>query len=82
MPVRKMTQQEVREWLGAGLVMPGRKPPGFSKKRSPPETPGCSISPKVEAVNAYEPAIPRVNGVGNHNSLSSNESDKNNTQTK
>ena len=27
MPVRKMTQQEVREWLGSGIVMSGIKPP-------------------------------------------------------
>ena len=27
MPVRKMTQQEVRDWLGKGIVMSGIKPP-------------------------------------------------------
>ena len=27
MPVRKMTQQEVREWLGSGIVLSGIKPP-------------------------------------------------------
>jgi|MEHZ01.4.fsa_nt_MEHZ011261368.1_2 hypothetical protein len=27
MPVRKMTQQEVREWLGKGIVLSGIKPP-------------------------------------------------------
>lgn len=27
MPVREMTQQEVREWLGKGIVLSGIKPP-------------------------------------------------------
>ena len=27
MPVRRMTQQEVREWLGSGIVLSGFKPP-------------------------------------------------------
>ena len=27
MPVRQMTQQEVREWLGKGIVLSGFKPP-------------------------------------------------------
>jgi hypothetical protein len=30
MPYRKMTAQETKDWLGNGLVMPGRKPPGSS----------------------------------------------------
>jgi hypothetical protein len=34
MPVRKMTQQEVREWLGKGIVLSGIKPP----KRLPQQT--------------------------------------------
>ena len=34
MPVRKMTQQEVREWLGKGIVLSGIKPP----KRLPQTT--------------------------------------------
>jgi hypothetical protein len=34
MPVRKMTQQEVREWLGKGIVLSGIKPP----KRLPQPT--------------------------------------------
>jgi hypothetical protein len=34
MPVRKMTQQEVRDWLGKGIVMSGIKPP----KRLPQPT--------------------------------------------
>jgi hypothetical protein len=27
MPVRMLTQQEVREWLGSGIVLSGIKPP-------------------------------------------------------
>jgi hypothetical protein len=27
MPVRHLTQQEVREWLGKGIVLSGFKPP-------------------------------------------------------
>ena len=27
MPVRQLTQQEVREWLGSGIVLSGIKPP-------------------------------------------------------
>ena len=34
MPVRQMTQQEVREWLGKGIVLSGIKPP----KRLPQQT--------------------------------------------
>ena len=34
MPVRKMTPQEVREWLGKGIVLSGIKPP----KRLPQQT--------------------------------------------
>jgi len=34
MPVYKMTPQEIRDWLGSGLVMPGRKPPSSSEKSS------------------------------------------------
>jgi hypothetical protein len=34
MPVRQMTQQEVRDWLGKGIVLSGIKPP----KRLPQPT--------------------------------------------
>jgi len=34
MPVRKMTQQEVREWLGSGIVLLGIKPPNRLPQQS------------------------------------------------
>jgi hypothetical protein len=34
MPVRRMTQQEVREWLGSGIVLSGTKRPEKSPQPS------------------------------------------------
>lgn len=45
MPVRKMTPQETREWLGSGLVMPRRKPPSSPEKSSTPPMPSPTFRP-------------------------------------
>ena len=39
MAYRKATPQETREWLGSGLVMPGRRPPTSSEQSSMPSPP-------------------------------------------
>jgi hypothetical protein len=38
MPVRKMTRQEVREWLGSGIVLSGFKRPEKSPQPSSKES--------------------------------------------
>lgn len=47
MPVREMTPQEVRNWLGSGRVVLGARPPASSpeKQTSSPETPPVKASP-------------------------------------
>ena len=39
MSVRKMTQEEIRAWLGAGLVMPGIKRPAAPMPETPAQQP-------------------------------------------
>ena len=48
MPVRKMTPQEVREWLGKGIVLSGIKPPKRLPQQSkdeekPAEAAQCDV---------------------------------------
>jgi hypothetical protein len=39
MAYREATPQETKDWLGSGLVMPGRKPPRSSEKNSTQQMP-------------------------------------------
>jgi len=48
MPVRHLTQQEVREWLGKGIVLSGFKPPKRLPQQSkdeekPAEAAQCDV---------------------------------------
>jgi hypothetical protein len=68
MPIRKATLKETREWLGAGLVMPGPKPPSSSKKSSTEsnqnQTTTSFGSPEQTAGTAQDEAISEKHGAG------------------
>jgi len=49
MPISKATPQETREWLGGGLVMPGRRPP------KPSEESLTQPQPQPQQENQQEP---------------------------
>ena len=51
MPVRQMTQQEVREWLGKGIVLSGIKPP----KRLPQQSTNTSEADPQPPTNSSTP---------------------------
>ena len=54
MPVRQMTQQEVREWLGKGIVLSGIKPP----KRLPQQSTNMSEADNSQPSTSSSVPVP------------------------
>ena len=50
MPVREMTKQEVKDWLGSGIVMPSPRPLPILIEQS------TAVKPSMDAAAAEEEA--------------------------